>query len=171
MSEYAIPNLSQRCPLHYLVYLNPWDNKRFNLSSSLGYCILIGHGFDIVSSLLEDKTDLLKQKTANGSSNYTDSSSGEEDTRPKYFRRSSCRLVLIAASGILLSALVLRTINRNAIWKNRETLFKWDFVISNCQGYLVHLATFLFAISPLTWLCVTCMIEFRKISIYFYKLI
>ena len=169
MSEYAIPNLSQRCPLHYLVYLNPWDNKRFNLSSSLGYCILIGHGFDIVSSLLEDKTDLLKQKTANGSSNYTDSSSGEEDTRPKYFRRSSCRLVLIAASGILLSALVLRTINRNAIWKNRETLFKWDFVIPNCHCTF----SYIFVCYLTSYLTMRYMYDWilYKIPIYFYKLI
>ena len=77
----------------------------------------MGHGFRIMLSQLDEDTVVRKCEAVNGASH-------KRETMPKEFRKSSYVLVLAASSCVLMSALMLRTIDRNAIWKNRETLFR-----------------------------------------------
>ena len=81
--------------------------------NSLGYCVLVGHGLSILSNW----------KTATVDGNQTDlNASAEHDNNEKC--HSGYRRLLAAALVSLVVLFMLRTINRNKVWKNRETLFR-----------------------------------------------
>ena len=76
-----------------------------------------------MSSLLEKDTAQKIQKAVNGFHNR-EITFFEEENRPQSSRSSSYRKIFMAASAVVIGSFMLRTIDRNSVWKNRETLFR-----------------------------------------------
>eukprot|EP00795_Rhopilema_esculentum_P003214 gene3214-1530_t len=80
---------------------------------SLGYCVLVGHGLSI----------LLNWKAASGDGNQRGLNASAEHHNDEK-SHSIYKRLLAAALVSLIVLFMLRTINRNKVWKNRETLFR-----------------------------------------------
>ena len=93
--------------------------------SSLGYCILIAHGYSVVLARQREGNDVGSEKADNGSAHHNGATSYEkEEEKARCPRKSRTSCLLLAALVLLISSFVLRTVGRNKVWKNREALFR-----------------------------------------------
>ena len=95
-----------------------------HICCSLGYCILIGHGFDIIALMLGKAQTKSMHLAANRTLNHKEAALCQDEATGQKSGRSTQRMILIAASAVLLNSFAFRTINRNGVWKNRESLFR-----------------------------------------------
>lgn len=127
-----------------------------HLYFSLGFCILCGHGFSIVLSRLQKENSPSKIKIVNGSSHHQEATLYQEHAAVSHLKESKLSFVLWASLFLLISTFIMRTIDRNEVWKSRETLFRYMMFYLSLTGiWVFHFTNDLdwknFTISPF-WL-------------------
>ena len=92
----------------------------FLIGCSLGFCILLAHGISFISHKLAASSDSNHEdeRLANGLNHQKEESQKKRSTLSRY------EGLLMVVIVIIVAILMCRTIDRNKVWRNRETLFR-----------------------------------------------